>query len=119
MFKSLLRVCLLSALLEIGSCAVPEDISNYQNEYVCSTDVRLVRCPTSPRKTLVRRRTECRPLSIGDVEEAVKRHAQVKAVGAGHSWNKVRALSSQLEREPSVSLAALLRFISFCGSRFV
>ena len=48
MLKSLLQVCSLAVLVELGSCAVPEDISNYQNEYVCSTDVRVVRCSPSP-----------------------------------------------------------------------
>ena len=41
--KLVLHLCTFFVLLVLCDCALPVDISNYVNEYVCSTDVRLVR----------------------------------------------------------------------------
>lgn len=65
-----LQLALLLVLALPANTFLPRDASNFLNEYVCDKDVRLVK-----------------PRTHSDVEEAVKRHARVKAVGSGHSWN--------------------------------
>ena len=64
---------LLQHQLQVGLSAVPRDLSNFQNEYVCDTATLIVR-----------------PASITDVQSAVRTHTQVKGVAAGRSWNGVR-----------------------------
>ncbi|CAD7703073.1 unnamed protein product [Ostreobium quekettii] len=54
-----------------AQAAVPDDLSNFQNEFVCSADVRIVR-----------------PRTIQDVQAAVSLHDKIMPLGAGHSWNK-------------------------------
>jgi len=65
-------VLLVFAFVLHAEAFPPHDISNFQNEFVCDTDVRLVR-----------------PRAVSDVEEAVKRHSRVRAVGGGFSWSRL------------------------------
>eukprot|EP00803_Ostreobium_quekettii_P005155 evm.model.scf_1682.3 EVM.evm.TU.scf_1682.3 scf_1682:31361-34800(+) len=51
--------------------AVPDDLSNFMNEYVCSTDLRVVR-----------------PVTVQDVQDAVSLHDKIVPVGTGYSWNQ-------------------------------
>ena len=43
MKKTWVWVCALLSSVLVAECYLPRDISNFQNEYVCDSDVRLVR----------------------------------------------------------------------------
>ncbi|GMH42611.1 hypothetical protein BSKO_10530 [Bryopsis sp. KO-2023] len=66
-----LPVACLAALIVAAVAPPPEDLSNFQNEFVCDSHVRLVR-----------------PETVEDIQSAVRKHASVIPVGEGHSWNK-------------------------------
>ena len=68
---------------------LPEHLSNFQNEYACDSGVRLVRYVLANTASSSLQTTPCRrPLTISDVQEAVKLHSRVTPVGNGLSYNK-------------------------------
>jgi len=87
MHPAALSAALVFAFVLSANASLPNDLSNFVNEYVCDTNIRLVR-----------------PQSIEHVQDAVRRHTHVKAVGKGYSSNSFFCALPPEEGETSANI---------------